>query len=291
MPDGFLVTLGDTTIDPGDAVAPTGPSSFVGSTYLGDGHVRWVNGGSSWGVSGQFFSADDGSVYFVPAVSPNAGAQGGTATVLTYTGSQPPVPCFVSGTLIDTPNGPKPVETLSAGQHVTVWGKASQPILWHGQRDLARSALQGLPAGLPIELKFDGGQRKLKVSPQHAIYLEIKNDGLLVRARQLLRLQRLGARQMCGVRRLRYHHLLLPSHQLIRANGIWCESFYPGPRACAGFSQDQRDALIEFNIASYGPPVAPYAKLKDIRGLTGKDFSNFLATTNNWSNAPIALAS
>lgn len=157
MPNGFLVTLGDTTIDPGDAVAPTGPSSFAGSTYLGNGSVQWVNGGSSWTTTGDFYFATDGSVYFTPFSTPHPSAQGGTATVQSYSGSQPSVPCFVSGTLIDTPDGPRPVETLVAGQHVTVHGHAPQPILWHGHRDMEQSALQSLPAGLPIELKFNGG--------------------------------------------------------------------------------------------------------------------------------------
>lgn len=288
MPDGFLVTLGDDTIDPGDLVAPTGPSTFAGNTVLGSGTVLWNNGGSSSFRSGQFILADDGNVYFVPNSLPSPGALGGTASVQSYNGAQPPVPCFVSGTLIDTPDGPKPVETLVVGQHVTVRGQASQPILWHGQRYLEQSSLT---AGLPIELKFNGGLRKLKVSPQHAIYLECEDGGMLVRAQQLLRQRRLGARQMRGVRRLSYHHLLLPRHHLVRANGIWCESLYPGPRACAGFSQDQRDALLQFNVGSYGPPVAPYAKLKDIRDLTCRDFDNFLAVTNKWANAPCAVTS
>ena len=291
MPLGFLVTLGDTTIDPGDAVAPSGPDSFVSATFLGRGAVAWVNGGNSTTTTGDFKVTDDGSVYFVPDSTPSAGAQGGTASVQNYSGAQPPVPCFVSGTLIDTPDGPEPVEKLSVGQYVIVKGAPPQPILWRGQRYLERTALQDLPTGFPIELKFNGGQRKLKVSPQHAIYLECENSGLLVRAQQLFRLRRLGARQMCGARRVQYHHLLLPHHQLVRANGVWCESLYPGPRACAGFSQKQREALLKFNIDSYGPPLARYAKLKDVRDLTARDLNNLLAVTNNWTNAPIALAS
>jgi hypothetical protein len=291
VPDGFLVTLGDDTIDPGDAVAPTGPSTVVGAHFLGNGSVRWSNGGSSSSRSGDFFLADDGSVYFVPDFGPSAGAQGGAASVQSYSGSQPPVPCFVSGTVIDTPDGPKPVETLVVGQHVTVHGHAPQPILWHGDRDIKRPALQKLTAGLPIEIKFNDGACKLKVSPQHAIYLDFPNGGMLVRAQQLLRLRRLGARQMRGVPRLRYHHLLLPRHHLVRANGIWCESLYPGPRACASFSQDQRDALLAFNVYDYGPPAAPYARLKDLRGLTDGDFERLLTMTNSGAHALILHAS
>ncbi|MFK7939120.1 MAG: Hint domain-containing protein [Roseovarius sp.] len=291
MPDGFLVALGNDTIDPGDAVAPTGPSTFIGAQFLGTGIVRWSNGGNSSATSGDFFLADDGSVYFVPDFGPIAGVQGGTSSVQSFSGSQPPVPCFVSGTMIDTPDGSKPVETLVVGQYVTVYGHAPQPILWHGHRDIKRPALQRLTAGLPIELKFNGGLCKLKVSPQHAIYLDFPNGGMLVRAQQLLRLRRLGARQMRGVRRLRYHHLLLPRHHLVRANGIWCESLYPGPRACAGFSQDQRDGLLAFNVGDYGPPAAPYAKIKELRDLTGRDFERLLAMTNSGAHPLIALAS
>ncbi len=291
MPDGFLVTLGDDTIDPGDSVAATGPSTFFGSTFLGTGFVRWTNGSTTSGRSGDFFLADDGSVYFVPNVNPSAGAQGGTATVVSYSGSQPPVPCFTSGTLIGTPAGPKPVERLVVGELVTVRGGPPQPILWLGHREIEKAPLHDLANGSPIELKLGGLGSNLMVSPQHAIYFDLDRGGRLVRAQQLLRLRKLGARRMRGLGRVRYHHILLPRHHLVQANGIWCESLYPGPRACAGWSPDQRVALRKCKISDYGPPVAPYAKLNEIRDITGNDLKSLLVATNTRANDCFWMAS
>jgi len=39
-------------------------------------------------------------------------------------------------------------------------------------------------------------------------------------------------------------HLLLPCHAVIRANGIACESFYPGPAAIGALSATGRLALL-----------------------------------------------
>ncbi len=280
MPDGYLVTLGDNTIDPGDSVAPTGPSPFGGETFLGRGSVNWTNGGNSGTSSGDFFLADNGSVYFVPDFPPSSGAQGGTASVQSYSGSQPPAPCFLSGTLIDTPDGPTPIERLQVGQRVIVRGGLPQPILWIGQREIGHASVQSLTDVLPLELKFKELGSNLIVPPQHAIYVDFDSGGMLVRAVQLLRLRRLGARQMRGLRSVCYYHLLLPRHHLIRANGIWSESLYPGARACAAFSKDQIDALRKCDISEYGPSAAPYAKLKDIRDVPRKDWAVSLVKTN-----------
>ena len=46
-----------------------------------------------------------------------------------------------------------------------------------------------------------------------------------------------------GVRQVEYHHLLLPRHALIQAEGAWCESLYPGPMATAALGLAARASL------------------------------------------------
>jgi hypothetical protein len=51
------------------------------------------------------------------------------------------------------------------------------------------------------------------------------------------------------MRRVEYHHLLLPRHALILAEGTVAESFYPGAMAVAALSVAERDALLRAILA------------------------------------------
>jgi hypothetical protein len=73
---------------------------------------------------------------------------------------------------------------------------------------------------------------------------------------------------MKGTRRIVYHHLLLPRHGLVRAAGVWVESFYPGPEALRVLTPDQRAEIVDVVsggvtldvvdvTATYGPRVRP----------------------------------
>lgn len=57
---------------------------------------------------------------------------GGTSTVtITINGHTDP-PCFVAGTLIETPQGPRPIETLRQGDLVSLHGGGAATIQWIG---------------------------------------------------------------------------------------------------------------------------------------------------------------
>ena len=73
--------------------------------------------------------------------------------------------CFTPGTMIDTPFGPRAVETLKAGDLVTTLDAGAQPIAWTGSRTIPYT-----PATTPIQFEMgsiDGLSAPLKVSPQH----------------------------------------------------------------------------------------------------------------------------
>ncbi|SDE83931.1 Hemolysin-type calcium-binding repeat-containing protein [Celeribacter baekdonensis] len=199
------------------------------------------------------------------------------------------IPCYVSGTRIMTPSGEVPVEDLRAGDQVTTLGAGPQPLLWHGKRCLGRDILAEHPELLPVLIRNGtfGNRGDLLVSPQHGIYVpdpRISPDAgahrVFARAKHLVSTQA-GVRVAWGKREVCYHHLLLPRHAVIIANGALSESLYPGRFALSGFDRVARAELfglfpaleailrvprtafdpVKADLVTtqlYGPPAHPY---------------------------------
>lgn len=143
-----------------------------------------------------------------------------------WTGADLDVPCFLAGTLIATPSGPVPVETLRPGHPVLTADGRSVPVVWLGHRRVARLfahdhrnrivrvAAGALGGGLPL--------RDLHVTADHALFL----DGLLICAGALVNgagidwapLDGLGA--TCTV-----YHVETEGHEVLLAEGAPAESF------------------------------------------------------------------
>lgn len=174
------------------------------------------------------------------------------------------LPCFAGGTLILTPDGERAVEDLRPGDLVVTMDAGPQPVLWRGDQTLRADDLALRPDLRPVRLApGQWGDRPLVVSPQHAVLV----GDALVRARHLAEAGR-GARVLAGVRRVTYHHLLLPRHAVIRAAGVWTESLFPGPEALRGMTAAQRaeistvvlgrpDGKPDAIAAAYGPRARP----------------------------------
>lgn len=185
------------------------------------------------------------------------------------------IPCFTSGTLIGTPRGPVPVESLRAGDLVTTRGNGAQPVLWVASRALGAAELEAGPEQRPVRIEAGafGQEAPLIVSPQHGVLLSTP-DGReqLVRARHLAGLRGGAVRVMNGCREVQYFHLLFETHQVVWANGLAAESFYPGPMALAGLTPQARAALFARLPALaripagadvgavYGAPAAAYSR-------------------------------
>ncbi|MBV2359826.1 Hint domain-containing protein [Thalassococcus sp. CAU 1522] len=147
--------------------------------------------------------------------------------------------CYASGTLIRTPQGDRPVETLRVGDAVMTLDRGAQIIRWVGAKTLTGNQLRD--ADKPIRFGVDAlgpGQPTLPlaVSPNHRILLpapmlrgHVAERGVLAPAKALLALPRV--RRMRGKRRVTYHHVLLDRHGILIANGVAAESFYPGVMA------------------------------------------------------------
>ena len=202
------------------------------------------------------------------------------------------IPCFVAGTLIDTPEGPRAVERLAVGDLVRTRAGPDLPVLWTSSRAVGAQELSRDARLRPIEIKAGalGNGRPLRLSPLHAVFMpEIARlappsggkpsllaagaktagqkdrnfsanahylsdprraaqspaaQGALLRVGALARTGWGGARELKGLRAVSYHHFMLPCHALVRAEGLWAESFWPGPAAFSMLTPPSRAALL-----------------------------------------------
>ncbi|THH38866.1 Hint domain-containing protein [Aliishimia ponticola] len=186
------------------------------------------------------------------------------------------VACFVHGTQILTPSGARAVESLRVGDLVTTQGSGAQPIRWVGSRHVGAAQLAAYPELRPVALEpgWTGCQGRLLLSRQHGVLVRTPDmsEAKLARASQLLRLEGGAVRVASGVRSVTYVHFMLPHHEIVFANGVATESFYPGPQSVASLAPLARLSLLaRFPSAkpqdlavAYGAPVVPYARRRDL---------------------------
>ena len=176
------------------------------------------------------------------------------------------VPCFVAGTRIDTARGPVPVEDVGVGDLVLTLDHGFRPVLWHGVRQVPALGSMA-PVRIPAGTFGDHGA--LAVSPQHRLHfsgwraeLYAGETEVLVKALQLVRAGRL--RQSADGGTVTYHHLLFATHEIIRAEGLWSESYYPGPTTLASHDPEVQEELellfpelTRNPDTGYGPSARP----------------------------------
>ncbi|MEP2889199.1 Hint domain-containing protein [Tateyamaria sp.] len=168
--------------------------------------------------------------------------------------------CFTSGTLIETPNGPRKIEDIAPDDIVTTAHNGAQSVKWAGQTTVA--ANDDL-APIVITAGTLGNASDLVVSPQHAILLNdwraellFGEDQVLVRAVELLGMDGVY-RKTGGI--VTYCHILMDSHQLVQAHGLWSETLYPGAVAMGAVNDAARDEILRLfpDLSAYGPMAAP----------------------------------
>lgn len=169
------------------------------------------------------------------------------------------VPCFVAGTWIETPQGPVRIEDLQAGDMVSTLDSGPCPLRWVGSREVAADKLDA-----PIRIRagqFDATE-DLLVSPQHRILITHEMAELmfgtpecLVKAKDLI--NDASVRQDHGLGQVTYYHMLFDRHEVVTANGVLSESYYPGPMTMNGFDDATQDELFRLMPAlsndTYGP--------------------------------------
>ncbi len=156
------------------------------------------------------------------------------------------VPCFVSGTLIQTLDGEVPVEELQPGDMVITKDDGAQPLRWIGSRQVEA---EGDFAPIHIAANTFGEHRPLLLSPLHRVLIK---DGLaellfgepevLVAARDLVNDH--SVRRVTGGM-VEYVHILFARHQVVISQGLETESFLPGPQIKSSFEAEMVDEICE----------------------------------------------
>lgn len=164
------------------------------------------------------------------------------------------VPCFTSGTLIETPSGPVAVENLSKGDLVLTCDNGPQPVRWTGSRTLTAQELEASPNLRPVRIRASAlgknlPERDLTVSPQHRVLVRSKiaqrmfsAEEVLVAAKHLLEID--GIEIAEEVTQVEYFHILFDRHEVVFSNGAETESLYTGPQALKSLGQAARDEIF-----------------------------------------------
>ncbi len=198
---------GDSAFEIGDLISSTSlpPPGLDYIGYYGNG---WIG---------------QGGVGSIPYIFSNDALSVGD----TFTASTDPFtpPCFLAGTVIATPRGGRPVETLAVGDVVTTSDGRSVPVRWVGRRTVVTAFGPG-PEQAPVEIAAgalgpDLPARPLRLTADHALLL----DGVLVQAGALVgtAARRLTAAEL-GERYMVYH-VETEAHDLILAEGVAAETF------------------------------------------------------------------
>ena len=173
------------------------------------------------------------------------------------------IPCFVAGTLIDTPNGQRAVENLKAGDWVTTVDDGPQQLLWTGEKEV-----EAVDALAPIEITAGtyGNHSALRVSPQHRILVRdtlaelLFGEGeVLVKAKDLVNGK--SVKRVEGGH-VRYCHILFDKHQVVLSNGLASESFYPGVQTVGVIDEEALEELQTlFPELAQGKGYGPAARM------------------------------
>lgn len=248
---------------PGDTVTVNLPSggtiTYVGTTFYMAGGDRYFTP-----TDGQtLVTADFAGSSFVTTQGP-----------LEVTDLGPP--CFVAGTMIETPDGPRHIEDLCVGDIVTTMDNGPQEIRWAGCRSVTG---HGDFAPIRFAPQAIGNEVALLVSPQHRMLvtgwraeLLFGEDEVLVAAKHLVNgdlIHRLPMRSVT------YHHILFDAHEIVFAQGVPSESFHPGGTILDGDARlrDELSALfpeLEQSGTGWDRDCArPVIKAREARVLCG----------------------
>ena len=179
------------------------------------------------------------------------------------------VVCFTPGTLLETPDGPRLVEELVAGDKVVTKDNGAEEVLWVGNRNVSGARLYAMPDMRPVRIRENalgagrpGGD--LIVSPDHKMLIEGEaaralwgETEVLVAARDLI--DGNSVTRDMAAKSVTYIHLMLPDHHVLVANGVETESFHPAAARLDAIAEEQRLRLydvmpeLEYDTGCYGP--------------------------------------
>jgi hypothetical protein len=222
------LSLVNDVAGPADSVSGTfalsGPAAF---TLAGFGPVTALAAGASDAAPTIGFDPSAAGTFaetitFTPTESDGAGFTAALAPV-TLTVTAEVMPCFLEGTRIATPGGPRAVEELRVGDLVATASGGARPVVWIGSRrvDCLRHPRPELVHPVRVRAGAFGTRlpsRDLLLSPDHAVFAE----GVLIPIKHLVN----GASVAVEPRdRVTYFHIELDRHDVVLAENLPTESY------------------------------------------------------------------
>jgi hypothetical protein len=173
--------------------------------------------------------------------------------------------CFTPGSLICTPRGDIPVETLSVGDKVITRDNGAQEIRWIGEKPLSQADFQVHEQLTPVfiqkgALGNDVPARDMMVSPQHRVLIESERAALFFDESEVLvpAVQLVGMPGISRVAPLRtsYIHFMCDRHEVVKSDDLWSETFQPGLKSMNSLQSAQREEVFHL-----------FSELRDLRTL------------------------
>jgi len=215
-----------------DATVTFGPETGQ-PAYTGLGGVIQTETGDLFFVmvdDNEGFGSNPYDDFPIESITINSVSAFGSQSLPEASDTQSFVPCFGSGMVIITAQGPCAVEHLRVGDRVLTRDNGMQPVRWVGRRHVmparagrgpVRVARGALGGGAPTE--------DLVVSPQHRLLLRLRDgEEVLVPAAKLVGMAGI-TRAVPGRMGLTYHHFACEAHEVVWANGAATETFLIGP--------------------------------------------------------------
>ena len=203
---------------------------------------------------------------------------GASADSSSFTVENTGVVCFTPGIRILTNKGLVPVEELKVGDRVQTMDNGYQPIVWTGMRWIGQRVLEAQPELRPVLIQPGsslGNEVPLMVSPQHRFVLpgHLVGDALsaheaFIRAKFLPELFDSRARIANGQKTVSYVHIMTARHEIVFAEGVPTETFWPGPQALRSLSTQARDDLFA-NFPELGQTPAAEIERDWVRSVYG----------------------
>lgn len=223
-------------------------SGAYGSQLVIDADGNWTYTADNSNIAIQALDTGESLTEVFNVTSVN----GASTVTITINGQDEP-PCFVRGTLIETPHGPRPVENLRVGDMVLTQDDGPQPIRWIGEKRVAIAPGTAAEALRPVRIAQDAfgpgvPSHDLLVSPLHRILIDGADAELMFGTGQVLcaakHLMNGGSIAPDPGPAVDYVHLLFDRHQVIRSNNCLSESFFPGSVGLQHFGQSEREELF-----------------------------------------------
>lgn len=281
-PDG-IINLGDSVVvtktdSNGDPVTYT---HTITGIYNGDSIVVEINGSDvTYTGTTIFYEDENGEQQAIftpvgaannpdPAVLQDGIFQGATYATMptdTFAATALGPPCFVKGTLIDTPSGQVRVEDLKPGDLVETVDCGPMPLLAVSHRELDGATLDQCESWRPICIRqgaLGSGMplRDTYLSPQHRVLLRSPIVERMFDAHEVLapaaQLTLVDGIDQAPLESVIYYHLVFAEHQVIYAEGTPMESLLLGARAADIFDPEELAALNAQCGREGNQPVSP----------------------------------